>query len=164
LIASAEASDPRFKVVPAVRIVADPLKDARPLADSVLKEPAAGIPEPIAGGAANAEPSFSGVTIRASSVYATVSAVVASSAIPARVSLARGAPAIAIRPTVCGVIARVVDVPVIASASVAISILPFTVVDASGNRSSTALARVAGLIISFSETPDAASESFAKRA
>ena len=98
--AAVSASEARLSAVPAVKIVADASSEANPLAPRVVKEPAAGVVPPIAGGTASSPVNFKGVTILASSVPVLVSACVASSAIPASVSLARGAPATAIRPTV----------------------------------------------------------------
>ena len=65
----------------------------------VVKAPAAGVVPPVAGGAAKTEAKFDGVTKRASAgvdaVPATASALVANCPMPATVSVATGAPAIA---------------------------------------------------------------------
>src|SRR3990167_5994723 len=91
--AAVSASEAMFKVVPAVKMVAEALKEANPLAAIVVNEPAAGVPLPMAGGAAKTAATINGVIAVSSLVPVVASADVESWPIPETVSLQFTAPA-----------------------------------------------------------------------
>jgi hypothetical protein len=93
--APASLSLPRLRAVPPVKIVALPLREESPEAAIVVNDPAAGVPDPVAGGAANTAATFRGVMAVVSFVKATASAFVESCPIPETLSLQAGAPAMA---------------------------------------------------------------------
>ena len=96
--ASLEASVPKFKVVPAVFIVALARLVIRPVAPRVVKAPAIGVVVPIGGGEANKVVRLAGVTaVLAARVVkgVTTIALVAKYTIPCAAVVAAVAPAIA---------------------------------------------------------------------